>query len=135
MGDECPKASPRGEVARSAGVVTEFVVNPNSMEQPSSQSNSKNAPLCKGRCHEVTERFLNNNEHSNNPPVRHSLTSPFNKGILESAEELYKQIQAKKAELIKHGKLKKEKPLPTIKEKKNLLIFLRTGNGAIWVVY
>ena len=34
-----------------------------------------------------------------------------------SAEDLYQQIQAKKAELIKAGKLKKEKPLPPISSK------------------
>ena len=39
------------------------------------------------------------------------------RGLIDlSAEELLKQIQAEKAELIKQGKLKKEKPLPPIKE-------------------
>ena len=33
-----------------------------------------------------------------------------------TGEELYKQIQAEKARLIKEGKLKKEKPLPPISE-------------------
>ena len=33
-----------------------------------------------------------------------------------TGEELYRQIQAEKQRLIKAGKLKKEKPLPEIKE-------------------
>ena len=33
-----------------------------------------------------------------------------------TAEELYQQIQAEKQDLIKNGKIKKEKPLPEIKE-------------------
>ena len=61
---ECSKSLHlRGGVRRmSDGGVTEFVVNHNSLEQTQSRADSKNAPLCKGRCHAVTERFSNNQE-------------------------------------------------------------------------
>ena len=61
---ECSKSLYlRGGVRRmSDGGVTEFVVNHNSLEQTQSRADSKNAPLCKGKCHAVTERFSNNQE-------------------------------------------------------------------------
>ena len=55
-----------------------------------------------------------------------------------TGEELYKQIQAEKAELIKEGKIKKEKPLPEITEDEKPFDipeswkWVRTGNIGSW---
>ena len=47
-----------------------------------------------------------------------------------TAEELYKQIQAKKAKLVKEGKLKKEKPLTEIRDDE---IPFDIPNGWMWI--
>ena len=46
-----------------------------------------------------------------------------------TAQELYEQIQAEKQRLIKEGKLKKEKPLPEITERRSPLRYLRVDVG------
>ena len=46
-----------------------------------------------------------------------------------TGEELYQLIQAKKQELIKEGKIKKQKTMPEIAEDEMPLIYRKIGSG------
>lgn len=48
----------------------------------------------------------------------------------EPASELLKRIAQEKAQLVKEGKIKKQKPLPPISDEENRLNCLMDGNGA-----
>ena len=80
-------------------------------------------PFVKGDVSEADRGILTN--HTPNQSQQEALASM-------SAEELYKQIQAEKAELIKQGKIKKEKPLPPIKEEEIPFDIPNTWKWARW---
>lgn len=79
----------------------------NSHCEPLKDAWQSTPPFVKGDVSKADRGILTN--HTPNQLQQDALASM-------SAEELLKQIQAEKAELIKKGKLKKEKPLPPIKE-------------------
>lgn len=53
----------------------------------------------------------------------------------EPASELLKRIAQEKAQLVKDGKMKKQKPLPPISDEENHLNCQMGGNGLNWEIY
>ena len=76
--EQCPKASPRGEVARSAERVTEFVANQSSLQQSSSQANKK-ITIEQG----VSQRTEDYSSSVTTPSVFQTATSPQGEALGE----------------------------------------------------